>query len=364
MRIKHYLSFLLGGLLVNITAIHAQDTNPAATDTTHLPGANFSLQGALEMFKKAASPEEFEKLLNTQDNKVNNLDLNGDGNIDYIKVVNKRENDVHVFVLQALISETESQDIAVIELEKTAADNAVVQIVGDEDIYGEQTIVEPSSGTDKASSENDEKAEQPYFGSGPHIAASYAPTRALIVNVWFWPCVRFVYAPAYTVWISPFSWRVRPIWWHPWRPMPWAVYRPYRYYYAPHYTIVRTNRIVYAPRIYRPMRVTSVTVRTRNQVVVNRYRATPRPARSFSGPRTGATRSFSTPRGNGSTRTFSTPRVNGTNRTFNGPNRSFNSNTRTFSSPNGNRQISRQRTTISGPRGSATRTRTGMSRHH
>ena len=31
-------------------------------DSTGLPGDNFSLQGALEMFKKASSPEEFEKL--------------------------------------------------------------------------------------------------------------------------------------------------------------------------------------------------------------------------------------------------------------------------------------------------------------
>jgi hypothetical protein len=36
-------------------------------DSTGLPGDNFSLEGALELFKKSASPEEFEKLLNTED---------------------------------------------------------------------------------------------------------------------------------------------------------------------------------------------------------------------------------------------------------------------------------------------------------
>ena len=42
-----------------------------------VPGDNFSLEGALEVFKKSESPEEFERLLNSADSKVNNLDLNG-----------------------------------------------------------------------------------------------------------------------------------------------------------------------------------------------------------------------------------------------------------------------------------------------
>ena len=49
-----------------------------------VPGDNFSLEGALELFKKSASPEEFERSLNDPDSRVNNLDLNGDGYIDYI----------------------------------------------------------------------------------------------------------------------------------------------------------------------------------------------------------------------------------------------------------------------------------------
>src|SRR4051812_39943438 len=74
-------------------------------DSTGLPGDNFSLEGALEMFKKAGSPEEFEKLINSEDNKVNNLDLNGDGDIDYIRVIDKQEGDAHALILQASVSE-------------------------------------------------------------------------------------------------------------------------------------------------------------------------------------------------------------------------------------------------------------------
>jgi len=54
-----------------------------ATDSTGLPGDNFSLAGALELFKNATSLESFEKMINEESNKVNNLDLNGDGEIDY-----------------------------------------------------------------------------------------------------------------------------------------------------------------------------------------------------------------------------------------------------------------------------------------
>lgn len=73
--------------LVCIVTLNAQ--NESGIDSTGLPGDNFSLQGALQLFQNASSPEDFEKQLNTESNHVNNLDLNGDGDIDYIRVVDK-----------------------------------------------------------------------------------------------------------------------------------------------------------------------------------------------------------------------------------------------------------------------------------
>ena len=261
------------------------------SDSTLLPGANFSLEGALEMFKKANSPEEFEKLLNAEDNKVNNLDLNEDGTTDYIKVINRKEDDVLIFVLQAVVSATENQDIAVIELEKNGVGSALVQIVGDEDIYGEETIVEPSdegSAGANASSRSDDSRDHSaaFFTShGPNISFNSAEGVSgdfdgvrspvpIIVNVWGWPSVRFVYAPGYRPWISPWSWNARPGLWRPWRPLGWAAYRPFHYQYRHRYVVVRTRRVARARVIYRPARVTSVTVRTKNQVAVNHYRKT------------------------------------------------------------------------------------------
>lgn len=306
------MSNSISGLLIclSMNALSAQAQDQSLPDSTGLPGDNFSLQGALEMFKKAGSPEEFEKLLNTEQNKVNNLDLNEDGNIDYIRVINKKENDVQIFVLQALVSDKESQDIAVIELEKTGKDNAVVQIAGDEDIFGEETIIEP--GDDDGSAYN---AIGSSVARGPNMEpADYSAAITVVVNVWAWPCVRFVYAPSYRLWTSPWSWYTRPAWWRPWKPFAWHVYRPMRYHYRPHYVVVHTHRVAYAPKLYRPMRVTSVTVRTRNHVTVTKYRAS-RTTRTVTASRNNkqyhATRKTTTvegPRGNKVSRTKTTVR--------------------------------------------------------
>ncbi|MEQ3662449.1 MAG: hypothetical protein ABNG96_07155, partial [Flavobacterium sp.] len=61
-------------VILGVTSSFAQEVNEYS-------GENFSLEGALEMFKKSNSLEEFEKLLNTEENNVNNLDLNKDEQI-------------------------------------------------------------------------------------------------------------------------------------------------------------------------------------------------------------------------------------------------------------------------------------------
>ena len=138
-------SWNLAALLLTLIALSfapALNAQEVEADSTGLPGDHFSLEGALELFKKAESPEAFEKLLNDADNYVNNLDLNEDGEVDYIRVEDRMEGDVHAIVLQVPVSESESQDVAVIEIEKTGAEEAILQILGDEDVFGETRIVE------------------------------------------------------------------------------------------------------------------------------------------------------------------------------------------------------------------------------
>jgi hypothetical protein len=251
-------------------------------DSTGLPGDHFSLRGALDMFKKAASPEAFEKLINTQDNDVNNIDLDGDGDVDYVKVIDKSGENAHAFVLQVAVSETENQDIAVIELEQTGDTTAVLQIVGDEDIYGEQLIVEASDGTEEVI----EEANNNGNGRGPSGSFDAAPG-FIVINVWRWPSVRFVYAPAYRPWLSPWRWRHHPGWFRPWHPVRWGLFRPRcNRYYHPGFRVVRTHRVMVARRVYTPYRRTSAVVRTRNAGNVNNYRVTRTTRRTnVTGPR-------------------------------------------------------------------------------
>ena len=218
-----------------------------------VPGDNFSLEGALELFKKSKSPEEFEKLLNSADSKVNNLDLNGDGYIDYVRVLDRNEGSVHAFVLQAVVSDNEFQDVAVIELEKKANGKAVLQIVGDEDVYGVETIIEPTE-----------------------EVRTYAGTTSTqtVVNVWAWPSVQYVYGPSYALWISPWGWHLRPVWWNTWRPIAYVNYYPYWRPYRRYYSVCDTYRIGYAQRIYRPYRTTSVVVYNRHRDDLVHYRST------------------------------------------------------------------------------------------
>ncbi|MGQ0740603.1 MAG: hypothetical protein ACT4OJ_16260 [Bacteroidota bacterium] len=262
MKCKKLISCFLTGLITTV-AIQAQ--TQSGTDSTGLPGDNFSLQGALQMFQNAATVGDFEKALNNEGNHVNNLDLNGDGDIDYVRVIDKSEKEAHAFVLQAVVSEKESQDIAVIELEKTGDSTAVIQIVGDEDIYGEQVIVEPDGGGDDEPGNNK--------GSGPNVNYEYKHPR-IVVNVWFWPSVRFVYGPVYRPWVSPWRWKYYPVWWKPWRPFHWKVWHPFRVHYHRPFVVVHTHRVVHAHRVYTPFRTTSVTVRNRHSTAVGNYRVT------------------------------------------------------------------------------------------
>ena len=238
----------------------------AQQDSIELPGDNFSLQGALEMFKQASSIEEFEKLINTASKNINNLDLNGDGDVDYIKVIDKTANDMHAFILQVAVSENENQDIAVIELEKTGDTTAVLQIVGDEEIYGDQVIVEASDEGDEVGGDNSSMSYGP--------AANYFEVNRMIVNVYYWPSVRFVYRPAYVPWVSPWRWRHYPGYFKPWRPLGWGVFHPRALPYHRHYAVVRTHRVVVAHRVYAPHRASSVTIRTRTTLARKNYRIT------------------------------------------------------------------------------------------
>jgi hypothetical protein len=247
---------VLAALLLHVAAF---SQNEAPSDSTGLPGDHFSLEGAIELFRQSESPEDFEKRLNAEDNHVNNLDLNEDGETDYIRVVGHMEGDAHVLVLQAPLGADEAQDIATLEIEKQGENSAVLQILGNEDVFGEQVIAEPFEAEDLKKGKN--------RGPSPDIA----PIR-VVVNVWLWPSVRFMYAPGYRVWVSPWRWAYYPAWWRPWRPHPFFRFRTWARPYHARCHVVGTHRVVRAHAVYVPRRVHSTTVRTRTTTVVNTRR--------------------------------------------------------------------------------------------
>ena len=63
------------------------------TDTASLgmAGDNLDLYAVLDLFLKSKTIEGFEKSLNDTKSKINNLDLDLDEKIDFIKVVTKKE---------------------------------------------------------------------------------------------------------------------------------------------------------------------------------------------------------------------------------------------------------------------------------
>jgi hypothetical protein len=254
---------LLAGLL--FTATHSQAQEPTAADSTGLPGDNFNLQGALDLFKQAKDLEGFEKALNAENNHVNNLDLDGNGDVDYVRVTSHKEGDAIAIVMTVPVNKGESQDVAVIELEKTGNDQAAVQIRGDEDLYPENTIVEPT-----------EQKEEMKGGKGPMTAELV--TTYVSVNVWFWPCVPLCFGPHYVAWVSPWYWGYYPPWWHPWRPHPWRAWWGWGFPYHHWYRHVHTCTVVHAHAIYAPRRMSSGMVRGRYQPARERFNAT-RPAR-------------------------------------------------------------------------------------
>ena len=113
--------------------VFSQTETKTEKDTTllGLPGDNLDLYAVLDLFQKSKTIEDFEKSLNLEKTGINNLDLDLDGKVDFIKVVTKKEGDDFTFILQVAVTKTETQDVAVIFITKDKNGKVTMQIVGD-----------------------------------------------------------------------------------------------------------------------------------------------------------------------------------------------------------------------------------------
>lgn len=276
-------------------------------DRSGYHGDNFSLEGALDLFKQSYSLEDFERRLNREDTYINNLDLDDDRRIDYIRVEHRRfDRNFHAIVLQVPIGRNDVQDIAVIELEQVGNKKVDLQIVGDEDIFGNEIFVE-----------------------------SYGDSQR---DIYRWPVVQSILDNQYQVYNSPYRWQYYPSWWSPWNVVSWNVYRPRIVVFHNHYRVVRP-RLIHVHNYYKPYRAycNTVVVHSNRVRVVHEHAPINRPSYVHN-----------TPKNDGYYGSRRNQSSSNTNRTYNGSRSNEGSNATNGGSDNDNRD--RYRAENSGPR--------------
>jgi hypothetical protein len=119
-------------------------TTTTLTVTSYSTDLSFylDLQAVAAAFAEARSVQEFETLLNSSRYMINNLDLNGDGYIDYLRVLETRQGYYHALLIQACVAPSLFQDVATLVAERRS--NALyVEVIGDPYLYGPNYIVRP-----------------------------------------------------------------------------------------------------------------------------------------------------------------------------------------------------------------------------
>lgn len=177
-------------LLISFTlcfiAGFSQDTTTVTATSSDISD-NLDLQAVAAVFGESKDLEDFEKRLNDPDTQLSNLDLNNDGEVDYIRVVDNSKGNTKTVTLQVVIGKDKYQDVAVIDVVKDKSGETQVQVVGDVYMYGPNYIIEP---------------------------VYVAPP---IIFTWFWVSYRY--------WHSPYYWGFYPPYFRPWRPYPPHIYR-------------------------------------------------------------------------------------------------------------------------------------------
>ena len=149
---------------------------------------NLDLEAVSYLFGESRNLQEFEEKLNDPRIQVSNLDLNNDGYVDYLRVVELYEYGIHSVTVQAVLGRNIFQDVATIDVGRQTNNTLYVQVVGDPYLYGPHYIIEPV----------------------------YIHTP--LIFSWF-------FRPSYVVWHSPYYWGYYPTRYRSYRCLP-----TYRYH--------------------------------------------------------------------------------------------------------------------------------------
>jgi hypothetical protein len=198
---NRFLSYaILAISLFSFSAFSQTESQSDEENMLGLPGDNLDLFGVLDLFQKSPSIEDFEKSLNLEESGINNLDLDLDGNVDFIKVVTEQDGEDFSFILQVDVSETEIQDVAVILLSKDKNEEVTMQMIGDKDLYGKDYVIEPAPAAPAVT------ANPGYTGTEP-VTSTPATTVVVVQSA---PVVQYVYSPVYVPYYPPYTYAYPP----------------------------------------------------------------------------------------------------------------------------------------------------------
>ena len=177
---------LLSSLLFSSTQLLARNSTVVYSQNYQID-QDLDLNAVASIFGDTRDLYDFEKRLNDPYYQISNLDLNDDGYVDYLRVLETVDGNFHFIVIQAVIGHRRYQDIATIEVDRNY-DQTYIQVVGNSYIYGPNYIIEPDY--------------------------SYMPQ---IFNIFWQP-------RHYHAYRSSYRWRHYPSYYRPWRPVPVRYY--------------------------------------------------------------------------------------------------------------------------------------------
>lgn len=200
-------------LLISVNHFVSAQENITIVAPTSRIAENLDLNAVAELFKDSENLEEFERALNDPEIGINNLDLDEDGYVDYIRVVEQVVDDTHVIILQVALGQDEFQDVATIEIEKTGNENYNMQVRGNEVIYGTDYYI--------------------------------SPVYVHVHHIYGWRIIPWLFGPAYRPYYSVFYFGYYPGWWVPYQPVVVHVYhaRTERYTRRATFEFARVSRV-------------------------------------------------------------------------------------------------------------------------
>lgn len=101
------------------------------------------LRAVAAAFSQSRSVQEFEQILNSQAYMINNIDLNGDGFIDYLRVRETLSGYKHQFAIQAVLAANWIETVATVEVLCSSSSVDYIKVLGSNKIYGPNYVYQP-----------------------------------------------------------------------------------------------------------------------------------------------------------------------------------------------------------------------------